>query len=114
MEQLQEALVPDLQAVLLVEHAQAMRHIVQSNIETVRLLLEAGGQRRLLTRHCQRLEDDIAGAERYVRHPIDEQQHREAHRIVYPVGIEEQRDGQWQGSESQLTDGDEGPPGVAA
>ena len=62
MEQLQEALVPDLQAVLLIEHAQAVRHVVERDVEAVGLLLEAGGERRFLARHRQRLNDDVADA----------------------------------------------------
>src|SRR6185437_4856405 len=87
MEQFQEAVIPDLQAVLLVEHAQAMRHVVESDVKTFRLFLEAGGQRRFLACHGQRLNDDVSDAERNVDHPVEEHQHHEADDPVQPVGI---------------------------
>ena len=87
VQQFEETLVPDLQAVLLVEHAQAVRHVVERDVEAVGLLLEAGGERRLLARHGQRLDDDVADPERDVHHAVDEQQHHEAERLVHPVGI---------------------------
>ncbi len=60
MQQFQEPLVPDLQAILRVEHAQAVRHVVERDVEAVRLLLKAGRQRGFLARHGQRLDDDVA------------------------------------------------------
>ena len=60
MQQLEETLVPDLQAVVLIEHAQAVRHVVERDVEAVGLLLEAGGERGFLARHGQRLDDDVA------------------------------------------------------
>ena len=114
MQQFQEPLVPDLQAVLRVEHAQAVRHVVEGDVEAVGLLLEAGRQRRLLARHGQRLDDDVADRERDVHHAVDEHQHHDAHRPVRPIWIGHQRERQRQRAERQLADGDERPPSIAA
>ncbi len=113
VQQFQEPLVPDLQAVLRIEHAQTVRHVVERDVEAVGLLLEAGGERRFLARHGQRLDDDVADAERYVGHRVDEQQPHEAKRFVYPVGVDQQRNHHWQHDESELTECEKRPAGIA-
>ena len=59
MQEFQETLVPHLQAMLFVEHAQTVRHVVERDVEALGLFLEAGGQRRFFTSHGQRLDEDI-------------------------------------------------------
>ena len=86
VQQLEETLVPDLQAVLLVEHAQAVRHVVERDVEAVGLLLEARRERGFLARHRQRLDDDVADAEGDVDHPVNEHQHHEAECLCIQSG----------------------------
>ena len=93
MKQFQEPVVPDLKTILLVEHAQAMRHVVERDIEAVCLFLEARCERGFFARHRQGLNDDVANAERDVDHAVDEHQNNDAQGPVYPVGVDEQRNG---------------------
>jgi hypothetical protein len=113
MQHFEEPVVPHLQAVLFVKHAEAVRHVVERDIEAIGLLLEAGGERRFLARHRERLDDDIANAQRDVDHPVNEHQHDETQRLVGPIGISQQRDRHWQRAKCKLADGDEGPAGIA-
>ena len=114
MKQFDEPLVPDLQAVLLVEHAQAVRHVVEGDVEAVCLLLKARRQRGFLARHGQRLDDDVANRERDVDHRVNEQQPHEAENFVYPGGVNQQRNHHRQHDESELTDGDDRASGIAS
>jgi hypothetical protein len=92
VEQLEESVIPNLQAILFVEHAQAVRHVVERDVEAIGLLFEAGRERRLFARHRQRLNDDVADAERDVDHSINEHQDDEAESPVDPVRVDKQRD----------------------
>ena len=76
MQQIEETPVPNLQAILLIEHAKAVRHVVERDVETVGLLLEAGRERRLFAGHGEGLNDDFTDAEGDVHHAVHEQQHR--------------------------------------
>ena len=114
VEQFQEPVVPDLKAVLLVEHAQAVRHVVERDVEAVRLLRETCRKRRLFARHRQRLDDDVADAEGDVDHPVNEHQHHKTQRLMHPIRIGEECKGHRQGAECELADGDEGPSRVTS
>ena len=114
MEQFQESVIPHLQTVLFVEHAQPVRHVVERDVEAVCLLLEARGEGRFLARHRQGLNDDVANAKRDVHHSVYEHQHHETHRPVHPIGIEKQRESHWQRAKRELPDGDERSAGVTA
>ncbi len=114
MQQIEETPVPDLQAILLIEHAKAVRHVVERDVEAVGLLLEAGCERRFLARHGQRLNDDFADAERDVHHAVHEQQTDEAEDFVYPVGVEEKRNHHRQHDGGELAERDERTAGVTS
>ena len=114
MQQFQETFVPDLHAILRIQHAKAVRHVVERDVEAVGLLLEARGECGFLAGHGQRLNNDVPGAERDVGDAVHEQQHDDAEGLMNPVWIDQQCGDHRHRAEGQLTERDQRPAGVAA
>ena len=110
---LEKALVPHRQAVVAVEHAQAVRHVGERRIEALGLLLVAVGELGLLLGRHQRLDDDLADRQGDVDHRVDEEKEDQAEADIDPAAMDDERQGERQHREGELADGDIGAAGIA-